>query len=89
MSTFSIAECPVIIVCSQKDRSRVGLNNTALVACALIFVTADFLVLPLTLLHERGQLCVIVLGNGLGRHLDLAVTACLCDALLDVFDGLF
>lgn len=73
----------------QKCTLRVGFDNAALIACALVLVTADFLVLALPFLHERGQLGVVVLGNSLGRHLDLAITARLCDALLDVFDRLF
>jgi len=73
----------------QKDALRVGFDNAALIACALVLITADFLVLALSFLHERGQLSVVILGNSLGRHLDLAIPARLCDALLDVFDGLF
>jgi hypothetical protein len=73
----------------QKACLRVGLDNTTLIACALILVTTDFLVLTLTLLHERGQLSVVVLSNRFGRHLDLAVAACLCDTFLDILDRLF
>ena len=73
-------------------KSRLGLSsrrtNLALVARALILVTADLLVLTLALLHERCKLSIIVLGNGTGCHLDLAVTASFCDARLDVFDSL-
>jgi hypothetical protein len=69
-------------------RSRVGLGNAALIACALVLVATDLLVLALALLHERRQLCIVVLGDRLGCHLDLAVTAGLCYALLDVCDGL-
>ena len=66
----------------------VCLRNAALVTRALVLVTADFLVLALTLLHERRQLGVVVLGHGLGRHPDRAVSTGFCNVLLDVDDGL-
>lgn len=73
-------------------KSRLGISsrraNLALVARALIFITADLLVLALTLLHERSKLGIIVLSNSTRCHLDLAVTARFCDARLDVFNGL-
>ena len=76
--------------CANASSGRlIGLSNAALVARALVLVTADFLVLALTLLHECRKLSVIVLGDGLGRHLDLAVAARFRDVLLDVDNGLF
>jgi hypothetical protein len=71
-----------------KGRLGISLNHTALVTRALVLITADFLVLPLTLLHECCQFSVVVLSNGLGCHLDLAVTARFGNAFLDVGDGL-
>jgi hypothetical protein len=88
VSTFDTGKCPVIIS-RNKGRLSISLNHTTLVARAFVLVAADFLVLTLALLHERCQLGVVVLGNGLGRHLDLAVASSCCDARLDVGDGLF
>jgi hypothetical protein len=81
---FSSSYSPVI----ADAKGLVGLSNTALVARALVLVAADFLVLTLALLHECRKLSVVVLGNGLGRHLDLAVAARFRDVLLDIDDGL-
>lgn len=39
-----------------------------------VLVTADLLVLPLSLLHELLENGVVVLSDGLGRHLNDAVT---------------
>jgi hypothetical protein len=47
-------------------------GNNALVTLAVVLVTADFLVLPLLLVHESLELSVVVLRDGLGCHLDSA-----------------
>jgi ferric-dicitrate binding protein FerR (iron transport regulator) len=72
----------------RRRRRRCCRANLALVARALVLVAADLLVLALALLHERGELGVVVLGDGTRCHLDLAVAAGFCDARLDVLDGL-
>lgn len=56
------------------------------VALRVILVSADLLVLPLTLLHELGENGVVVLGDGLGRHLDGAVTVGVLDLRCDLLD---
>jgi hypothetical protein len=88
VSTFDTGKCPVI-TSRNKGRLSISLNHTTLVARALVLIAADFLVLTLALLHERCQFGVVVLGNGLGRHLDLAVSTSCCNACLDISDGLF
>lgn len=62
------------------------LGNT-LIALGIILITADLHVLPLTLVHELLENGIIVLGDGLGRHLDGAVTTGLLDLGGDVLDG--
>lgn len=68
---------------------NIGLGHAALIARALVLVAADFHVFALALLHERRELGIVILGNGLGRHLDHEFAAVLGDALFDVLDGLF
>lgn len=60
----------------------------ALVGFTQALVTADFGVLPLTLLHECLELGIVGLGDGLGLHLDVELAARALDACSDVDDGL-
>lgn len=91
MSLFD--PCPIVIIVARTKSSSIrlfgGISNLALVARAVVLVTADLLVLALALLHERSQLGIVVLCDGSGRHLDLAVAARLGDVLLDIDNGLF
>lgn len=63
-------------------------SGDALVGFTQALVTADFRVLPLTLLHECLELGIVRLGDGLGLHLDVELSACALDACSDVDDGL-
>lgn len=71
--------------CSQE---RLDGIRDVVIALADTLVTADLGVLTLPLLHERLELGVIALGDGLGLHLDGQVAAGGLDALSDVDDGL-
>jgi len=56
------------------------------VALRVVFVSANLLVLPLALLHKLSEDGVVVLGDGLGRHLDGAVTVGLLDLRRDLLN---
>lgn len=71
--------------CQEPSLDRLG---DVVVALADALVAADLGVLTLALLHKSLQLCVIRLGNRLGRHLDNEVAAGRLDARPDVDDGL-
>ena len=64
----------VYITRSSFWKHLLGGNNT-LVTLTVVLVTADFLVLPLLLVHESLELSVIVLRDCLGCHLDSAHAA--------------
>jgi hypothetical protein len=65
----------------------IGLLGNTLVALGIVLVTADLHVLPLALVHELLENGIIVLGDGLGRHLDGAVTTGLLDIGGDVLNS--
>jgi len=54
-------------------------SNNTLVALAVVLVTTDFLVLPLLLVHKSLKLCIVVLRDRLGCHLDSAHAASSAD----------
>lgn len=68
---------------------RLLVNSNDAVVVALVFVSADFLVLALAFVHEGLELGIVVLGDGLGCHLDRAGTAGSSDGLGNLLDGLF
>lgn len=64
------------------------LDIDVIVALALAFITADFLVLTLSLLHESLELGVIALSDGLRLHLDCQVAVGCLDGCADIDNGL-
>lgn len=64
------------------------LDIDVVVTLTLTLVTADFLVLTLSLLHEGLELGIITLGDGLGLHLDCQVAVGGLDGCADVDNGL-
>lgn len=73
---------------SSSHRFLDGLGDV-LVAVTHALIAADFGVLALTLLHERLELGIVALGDGLGLHLNDQAAAGTLDALLNLDDGFF
>lgn len=70
--------CEPFALVDNADVRRVVCESCRFFFCLLclalrVLVSADLLVLPLTLLHEFLEHGIIVLGDSLGRHLDDAV----------------
>jgi len=71
--------------CRCPSLDRLG---DVVVALADALIAANLGVLTLALLHQSLELCIIRLGNRLGRHLDDKVAAGRLDARPYVDDGL-
>lgn len=73
----------------QKKKKKTFLDSLGdiVVALAQAFVTANFGVLTLSLLHQSLQFGVIALRDGLGLHLDRQIAASALDAFSDALDG--
>ena len=96
---FSIHFCPVpllLIACTRRQRRCTPGHESALdnpllgdtlVTLGTALITANFLVLTLALLHKLLQNSIIVLGDGLGRHLHGQVTTGSLDLSIDSLDS--
>lgn len=77
---------PFELVDNADVRRAIPLLGHTLVALRAALISANLLVLTLTLLHKLLEDSIIVLGNGLGCHLDGAVTSSGLDVGLDPLD---
>lgn len=94
MHTFPHAQTLSFLPLQTPDAVRAfcsmhaSLRQAAFVTLTAALIATDFLVLFLLLVHERLQFRVVVLGDGLGCHLDGQSAVLAANRGLNLFDGL-